>query len=105
VNALREQNIQVAAGSVGDAPAAQDQMYTISVRAEGRLTEASQFQDLTLSRGEDGAMVRVRDVGRVELGRRTTARSCAFWAWMPRESGSSSSRRPTRWRSIRPSAP
>ncbi len=40
VNALREQNVQVAAGSVGEAPAAPGQMYQISVRAVGRLREA-----------------------------------------------------------------
>src|SRR6187200_233219 len=43
VTALREQNVQVAAGAVGDAPADVNQLFTISVRAAGRLTEANQF--------------------------------------------------------------
>src|SRR6188474_2925650 len=44
LSALREQNIQVAAGALGDAPAPAEQEYTISVRAMGRLSEAPQFQ-------------------------------------------------------------
>ncbi len=68
VAALREQNIQVAAGSIGDAPAADDQMFQISVRAAGRLTTASEFEDIVVKAGRDGALVRVKDVGRVELG-------------------------------------
>ena len=71
VNALREQNLQVAAGALGDAPAPADQMYQISVRAMGRLTEVQQFEDVVLKAGRDGALVRVSDVGRVELGAET----------------------------------
>jgi len=68
VNALREQNVQVAAGALGDAPAAADQMFNLSVRAQGRLTEVNEFADVVVSGGKDGALVRVRDLGRVELG-------------------------------------
>ena len=68
VNALREQNVQVAAGSVGDEPASASQMYQLSVRAQGRLTEVPQFENVVVKAGKDGALVRVRDVGRVELG-------------------------------------
>ena len=68
VGALREQNVQVAAGSIGDSPAAPDQLYQMSVRAAGRLTSASQFEDIVVKAGRDGALVRVKDVGRVELG-------------------------------------
>jgi HAE1 family hydrophobic/amphiphilic exporter-1 len=68
VGALREQNVQVAAGSVGAEPAAADQMYQISVRAEGRLEEAAEFENVIVKAGRDGALVRVRDIGRVELG-------------------------------------
>ena len=68
VNALREQNVQVAAGALGDAPAAAEQMFNLSVRAQGRLTEVAQFAEVVVSRGRDGALVRVSDVGRVELG-------------------------------------
>ena len=68
VNALREQNVQVAAGSVGDSPAADDQQFQISVRVQGRLVEPSQFENVVVRAGEGGALVRVRDIGRVELG-------------------------------------
>ena len=68
VNALREQNVQVAAGALGDAPAAADQMFNLSVRAQGRLTEVTQFAEVVIAGGRDGALVRVSDVGRVELG-------------------------------------
>jgi HAE1 family hydrophobic/amphiphilic exporter-1 len=67
-SALREQNVQVAAGSVGAQPSAEDQMFQLSVRAAGRLTEVNEFEDIVVSAGRDGALVRVRDIGRVELG-------------------------------------
>jgi len=68
VAALREQNVQVAAGSVGDAPASDDQLFQISVRAEGRLVEAAEFENVVLAAGPGGALVRLGDVGRAELG-------------------------------------
>jgi HAE1 family hydrophobic/amphiphilic exporter-1 len=67
-NALREQNVQVAAGSVGAQPSSEDQLYQLSVRAAGRLTEVNEFEDIVVKAGSDGALVRVRDIGRVELG-------------------------------------
>ncbi len=68
VGALREQNVQVAAGSVGDSPAPPDQLFQISVRAAGRLKEVSEFEDVVVKAGRGAALVRVRDVGRVQLG-------------------------------------
>ena len=68
VNALREQNVQVAAGSIGDSPSPADQTYQLSVRAAGRLTEVAQFEDVVVKSGRDAALVRVKDIGRVELG-------------------------------------
>ncbi|HZT78539.1 MAG TPA: multidrug efflux RND transporter permease subunit [Vicinamibacterales bacterium] len=68
VDALREQNVQVAAGAVGAEPAPKGQRYQISVRAAGRLTDPAQFDDIILKRSPDGALVRVKDVGRTELG-------------------------------------
>ena len=68
VSALREQNVQVAAGQVGQTPARAGQTFQISVRAVGRLVEASQFDDIIVKQGADGTLVRVRDVGRSELG-------------------------------------
>jgi HAE1 family hydrophobic/amphiphilic exporter-1 len=68
VNALREQNVQVAAGQVGSQPALPGQTYQISVRAVGRLTEPAEFADIILKRAADGSLVRLKDVGRTELG-------------------------------------
>ena len=68
VAALAQQNVQIAAGQVGQAPASKDQMFQISVRAVGRLTEAAQFENIILKPGFNGALVRLRDVGRAELG-------------------------------------
>ena len=78
VNALREQNVQVAAGTIGDEPAASNQMYQLSVRAVGRLTDVSQFENIVLKSGKDGALVRVKDVARVELGAETYSANLRF---------------------------
>ena len=71
VNALREQNVNVAAGSVGDAPARTGQTYQMSVRAAGRLREASEFEDIIVKSGPGGTLVRLSDVGSAELGAET----------------------------------
>ena len=71
VNALREQNVNVAAGSVGDAPARTGQTYQMSVRAAGRLREAAEFDNIIVKAGSDGSLVRLRDVGSAELGAET----------------------------------
>lgn len=68
VAALREQNVQVAAGQIGQTPATKGQQFQISVRAVGRLSEPSDFDDIILKRTPDGTLVRFRDVGRSELG-------------------------------------
>ena len=68
VMALREQNVQVAAGSIGGAPSTPEQTYELSVRAAGRLEDISEFENVVVKAGRDGALVRVRDIGRVELG-------------------------------------
>src|ERR1051325_7165595 len=68
VNALREQNVNVAAGSVGDSPAPAGQTYQLSVRATGRLHEKSEFENIIVKAGNEGALVRLGDVANVELG-------------------------------------
>src|SRR5688500_6268492 len=70
VTALREQNAQVAAGSIGQAPAPSGQMYQLSVRAVGRLREPAEFDNIIV-KSEGGSLVRLRDVGRAELGAET----------------------------------
>src|SRR5438067_3950052 len=68
LQSLREQNVQVAAGAVGAEPAPKGHTFQISVRAAGRLTDPAQFDDIILKRSAGGGLVRVKDVGRSELG-------------------------------------
>jgi hydrophobic/amphiphilic exporter-1 (mainly G- bacteria), HAE1 family len=68
VSALQQQNVQIASGQVGAQPSAKTQMYQISVRALGRLTEVAQFNNIVLKPGSNGALVRLADVGHAELG-------------------------------------
>ncbi|MEM1254123.1 MAG: efflux RND transporter permease subunit [Cyanobacteria bacterium P01_H01_bin.21] len=68
VTALREQNIQIGAGQIGQQPAPTDQTFQIDLRAVSRLQEVSEFEELVVQRGENGALVKLRDVGRAELG-------------------------------------
>jgi HAE1 family hydrophobic/amphiphilic exporter-1 len=68
LSALQEQNVQVAAGQIGQPPSPEGQSYQISVRAVGRLSEASEFDKIILKTGTDGTLVRLKDVGYAELG-------------------------------------
>jgi HAE1 family hydrophobic/amphiphilic exporter-1 len=78
VAALREQNVQVAAGQIGQPPARHGQTFQMSVRAIGRLTEPAEFDDIILKRTADGGLVRVKDVGRTELGAESYAQAARF---------------------------
>jgi HAE1 family hydrophobic/amphiphilic exporter-1 len=68
LSALQEQNVQVAAGQIGEPPSQEGQSYQISVRAVGRLSEASEFDNIILKTGTDGTLVRLKDIGHAELG-------------------------------------
>ena len=68
VSDLREQNVQVAAGQIGQPPAPKGQAFQISVRAMGQLIEPSQFDNIILKTGAGGSLVRLKDVGYAELG-------------------------------------
>jgi multidrug efflux pump len=69
VNAVREQNIQVAAGIVGGPPLSkQSTAFQYTLNAQGRLTDPSEFGDIIVKVGSDGRITRLNDVGRVELG-------------------------------------
>ncbi len=68
VTALQEQNVEVAAGQVGQPPIQAGQQFQISVRAVGRLTEPAQFDNIILKTNNDGTLVRLKDVGHSELG-------------------------------------
>jgi HAE1 family hydrophobic/amphiphilic exporter-1 len=68
VQAIREQNIQVAAGQIGRPPVDPGQDYQYSILAQGRLQSPEEFAQIIIRTTESGAIVRVQDVGRVELG-------------------------------------
>ncbi len=68
VTALQAANLQVAAGSINQAPASSPGAFTLSVQTLGRLSSPEQFGDIVLRSSNDGEVVRLRDVARVELG-------------------------------------
>ena len=68
IRAIREQNVQVAAGVLGAQPAPSDTTFQLSVNTRGRLTTEDEFADIVVRATPDGQITRVRDVGRVELG-------------------------------------
>ncbi len=68
VNALQEQNVNVAAGSIGSAPEPKDQPYTYTINAVGRLTTPEQFRNIILRTDPDGGFTRLGDVARIQLG-------------------------------------
>jgi HAE1 family hydrophobic/amphiphilic exporter-1 len=70
-DALREQNIQVGLGAIGQPPNPDDQAYTFTVRARSRLVDISEFENLVLKTEENGTLVKLKDVGRAELGAET----------------------------------
>ena len=67
-NALREQNLQAPAGQLGQQPAPDNVPFQITVQVKGRLKEVSEFENIILRAEEGGEIVRIKDVGRVELG-------------------------------------
>jgi hydrophobe/amphiphile efflux-1 (HAE1) family protein len=69
VNAVQEQNVQVAAGIVGGAPLPKGTAeFQYTVNTLGRLVDPKQFADIIIKTGADGSVTRVKDVARVELG-------------------------------------
>jgi hydrophobic/amphiphilic exporter-1 (mainly G- bacteria), HAE1 family len=78
VAALSEQNVEVAAGQVGQQPAMPGQSYQVSVRAVGRLSEPAQFDNIILKTNSDGTLVRLKDVGHSELGAENYASDLQF---------------------------
>ena len=68
--ALQEQNIQVASGVIGQPPAPEGTDFQYSVTTLGRLTTPEEFADIIVKRGENGRLVQVKDIARIELGAR-----------------------------------
>src|SRR5271154_755707 len=68
VNAIREQNVQVAAGVLGLPPAPSGTQFQLTVSTMGRLVDPKQFEDIVIKTGADGQVTLLKDVARVELG-------------------------------------
>src|SRR5215468_11546194 len=68
IASIKEQNLQAPAGRIGAAPSPKDQQFTYTVSAPSRLVTDDEFEDIILRSTEGGAEVRIRDVGRAELG-------------------------------------
>ncbi len=69
--AIRDQNLQAAAGQVGQAPSSPDQQFQYTIKAKGRLNEVSEFENIIIRAQADGAVVRMRDIARIELSSQT----------------------------------
>ncbi|MDR6384619.1 efflux RND transporter permease subunit [Paraburkholderia caribensis] len=74
VTAIRDQNLQVAAGQVGASPSTPDAPLQLNVNAQGRLETEDEFRDIVLKTSADGAVTRLKDVARVEMGASEYAR-------------------------------
>lgn len=68
LNSLREQNQQVAAGSLGAQPSTNDNQFQILLNVKGRLNSIEEFEDVIIKIGEQGQITRLKDVASVELG-------------------------------------
>jgi hydrophobe/amphiphile efflux-1 (HAE1) family protein len=73
IGAVRTQNIQASLGTVGMAPLENDQGVQFSLRAKGRLTRVSEFEDIIIHTNDQGGLVRLKDVARVELAAKSYA--------------------------------
>jgi len=78
--AIQEQNIQVPAGEIGQPPVQAEQRYQYTVKTQGRLPDASYFENIIIRASEEGSFVKLKDIARVELG-------AAKYAWSGRLNG------------------
>ena len=84
VNALKEQNVQVAAGQIGQPPVPPGQNFQLTMSTLGRLTEPRQFGDIVLKtsangpNAQDATVVHLHDVARLELGAQQYDQSCTL---------------------------
>ena len=68
VNAIREQNRQVAAGSLGAPPSDAGNSFQLSINTQGRLVNEEEFENIIIRAGADGEITRLKDIARIELG-------------------------------------
>src|SRR5215471_18484036 len=68
VNAIREQNVQVAAGAVGQQPVSRPVSFELQINAKGRLISTEEFEQIIIKTGPNGEKTLLKDVARLELG-------------------------------------
>src|SRR5689334_13393540 len=68
ISAIKEQNLQAPAGKIGGAPTPADQEFTETLSAPGRLVTPEEFENVIVRQSATGAVVRIKDIGRAELG-------------------------------------
>ncbi|NDR54937.1 efflux RND transporter permease subunit [Aliiruegeria sabulilitoris] len=68
ISAIREQNLEVSAGQVGSPPVPDGQQFQYTITSKGRLASVEEFENIVVRTGGSGAIVRVKDIARVELG-------------------------------------
>jgi len=72
IAAIQGQNIQAAVGRVGAQPMTDDQLFQLNIQTKGRLVSTEEFEQIVVRANPDGSFVRIRDIGRVELGAKTS---------------------------------
>ncbi|MGI9368756.1 MAG: efflux RND transporter permease subunit [Ruegeria sp.] len=80
IDAIREQNIEVSAGSIGAPPVPEGQTFQYTIKTKGRLTSPEEFGDIVIRTGDAGAIVKVKDIATVELGAQFYSASGYFQA-------------------------
>jgi multidrug efflux pump len=78
VTAIQQQNVQVAAGSIGQPPVPNGQVFQYTMSTLGRLTDPEQFDNMILKTNAEGSIVRLRDIGYSELGAQSYDQSCTM---------------------------
>ncbi len=72
ISAIQGQNVQAAVGRIGAQPMSDDQQFQITLQTQGRLTDVREFENIVVRANPDGSTVRVKDLGTVELGAKSS---------------------------------
>ncbi len=78
IHSVQEQNVQVAAGQIGQPPSPKGQDFQYTMSTLGRLTDPDQFANIIIKTGAAGQVTRLRDVARIELGAKSEDQSCTL---------------------------
>ena len=75
--AIQSQNLQVAAGQIGQPPVTGGQQQQLTILSQGQLTSAAEFENIIIRTDASGGLVRIRDIATVELGAQQYTNSSA----------------------------